>query len=1044
MSSSSSILQYLSSNSNSQNVSQTNNSAKRNAYDNGRLEHSSDRTDDSPCDNERIITVNRQVIVFDDNWIKTQPTNESKVIQSASQGEAILLEAEQDETEFLNSNQHQVLSPGKTKSLNTVTDIMNMISPDELDENTEQTRSKPTTDKKISPSKTRTQTNIIQSPIKTSTLPMNKTANGENRKSTSKVSRTSKSISQSRSRSPNRTTNKRQAPSMTSTGAFHFVTPGEHQQEKSSKKVPRSKSHRSPIKDDCKRITSSDDEESETDHLNSNALKLKLKEEKRIGKKKGELLNQLHENYEELLEKYAQAENTIDQLRFQPKPFSDTTPRSTTSEHHVHIIQQPTVNMTNLRASGVYHSIDYSPFSTIRPLASSTTTPVRKSISPAYSEEVITPETYTVNLLVQTRTLGNKMKSFLTLMTTDQLSLAEQKQVYENIKQDYEKLVRTLDKKKGGDNYRNIDLDGDINTELDSMKYLLKEIVERITNNLLGKSGENSPTEQRTRLTLDGSHSSPLSARSSLCNHNDLMDQYKKLLNAVNSESTDRIDQRAVRINELENDPQQMKTNISMHDSSRSSLYDHQTPTKSKQKPYVYVSGGSDEEQQLSHSITPIPMVKNIESTSYEPDYIAPSSVKRHEYRIEEEIYRNGQSPSAKKRTPINRQDYENFEKTTRPKRKTRPEQKAKIMNDRQYNKQSSPVILSDAARYLNSSMKTRVNDYDSGIGTTNLTKLSHDSKLYTSTMDESHFHSFDEEQESISSSNSSNSDFADSRSPYRFDNSLSNRRKTQGRYDPHSSSMKTRVVGSVDPLPPTPSISKRAHRSDHTWKPTRMPLHHRARLIPVHRSTSSGRHEIESSKMKYSHSFASPKRSTQHSSYYQQTLPSSSPQKIYRSSLYISRPNTYGLVQENVSQNKFNGLYVDSQTGIVYRHESKKTASPTRVYCELPSQEKLHHCTECGTMTNYHHRHHFNSTVRQVPSHVDDLGYDSGYGERNKWDRYNDNVASSDTDSDLTQNNPEASQLDEVYNRAEKVLYNAQNLSRHINRQLKLTLATI
>ncbi|CAF4751853.1 unnamed protein product, partial [Rotaria socialis] len=110
-------------------------------------------------------------------------------------------------------------------------------------------------------------------------------------------------------------------------------------------------------------------------------------------------------------------------------------------------------------------------------------------------------------------------------------------------------------------------------------------------NNLLGKSGENSPTEQRTRLTLDGSHSSPLSARSSLCNHNDLMDQYKKLLNAVNSESTDRIDQRAVRINELENDPQQMKTNISMHDSSRSSLYDHQTPTKSKQKPYVYVSG---------------------------------------------------------------------------------------------------------------------------------------------------------------------------------------------------------------------------------------------------------------------------------------------------------------------------------------------------------------------------------------------------------------------------------------------------------------------
>lgn len=45
-------------------------------------------------------------------------------------------------------------------------------------------------------------------------------------------------------------------------------------------------------------------------------------------------------------------------------------------------------------------------------------------------------------------------------METDQLSLAEQKQVYENIKQDYEKLVRTLDKKKLDDSFRHINLDG--------------------------------------------------------------------------------------------------------------------------------------------------------------------------------------------------------------------------------------------------------------------------------------------------------------------------------------------------------------------------------------------------------------------------------------------------------------------------------------------------------------------------------------------------------------------------------------------------------
>ncbi|CAF4685258.1 unnamed protein product, partial [Rotaria magnacalcarata] len=69
----------------------------------------------------------------------------------------------------------------------------------------------------------------------------------------------------------------------------------------------------------------------------------------------------------------------------------------------------------------------------------------------------------------------------------------------------------------------------------------------------------------------------------------------------------------------------------------------------------------------------------------------------------------------------------------------------------------------------------------------------------------------------------------------------------------PHSSCMEARVAGSFDSHTPTSSISKRAHRSDHTWKPQRMSSHHRARLLPLHRSTSSGRHEIESSKMKYS-----------------------------------------------------------------------------------------------------------------------------------------------------------------------------------------------
>ena len=40
------------------------------------------------------------------------------------------------------------------------------------------------------------------------------------------------------------------------------------------------------------------------------------------------------------------------------------------------------------------------------------------------------------------------MKSFLTLMDANQLSLAEQRQVYETIKEDYEKLVQAFDRKR--------------------------------------------------------------------------------------------------------------------------------------------------------------------------------------------------------------------------------------------------------------------------------------------------------------------------------------------------------------------------------------------------------------------------------------------------------------------------------------------------------------------------------------------------------------------------------------------------------------------
>ncbi|CAF0964089.1 unnamed protein product [Adineta ricciae] len=88
-----------------------------------------------------------------------------------------------------------------------------------------------------------------------------------------------------------------------------------------SKIVSSSANNPSPSKLNQNPLSSSDDnseDEVETNNLKEDDLKRKLKEEKRQSKRTAEILHKLHENYEELLEKYAQAENTIDQLRFQP------------------------------------------------------------------------------------------------------------------------------------------------------------------------------------------------------------------------------------------------------------------------------------------------------------------------------------------------------------------------------------------------------------------------------------------------------------------------------------------------------------------------------------------------------------------------------------------------------------------------------------------------------------------------------------------------------------------------------------------------------
>jgi hypothetical protein len=57
----------------------------------------------------------------------------------------------------------------------------------------------------------------------------------------------------------------------------------------------------------------------------------------------------------------------------------------------------------------------------------------------------------------------------------------------------------------------------DLNQELDSMKQLLKEIVKRITDNLLGKSSSGSENGRQSRLTRDGSGSHSVMIKKMFC-----------------------------------------------------------------------------------------------------------------------------------------------------------------------------------------------------------------------------------------------------------------------------------------------------------------------------------------------------------------------------------------------------------------------------------------------------------------------------------------------------------------------------------------------
>ncbi|CAF0964107.1 unnamed protein product [Adineta ricciae] len=632
-------------------------------------------------------------------------------------------------------------------------------------------------------------------------------------------------------------------------------------------------------------------------------------------------------------------------------------------------------------------------------------------------------ETVKLDLLIQSKTLGDNMKSLLTLMSANQVNQTEQKQVYENIKQDYEQLIRKLEQKKQTGNFNDVDLDGDLNTELELMKQLLREIASRITGNLFGKSNNNSPTDRRSVPIYEDSHSSQYD-RSSLCNHDDLMEQYKKLLTAVNTENTDQNDRMKSMMDELETDLK--KSQITSPRLCPPDLFPNQIVEDNKQKAYVYTSAGSDDEPSQSDNISPIPFTKSVESTSAELHYIPSSSVEQHQHKIQEEPSKPKISPRrATKKTASSTQEYHRLGDIRKPEPKD-------ILSDVEQMRQSSLVLPNDATRNSYCSIKTRVQDCDSGIGTNTVTKLASDSK-HTSPIDESQLHSLDEDQVSISSSLHSSG--TDSGSLYRkhnkrFTNPTLRQRKQDHQSTDYSylSEIDTYVTHPFDPLPQLPPHNKKLLRSNQVWKPQRTSSPQRARIGFVHRSASIGVGDIEKYKTKLHH----PLNATQiHSEV--KTQPT-----VHRSSLLINH------TPEKSNLDPIDKFYFDSNKRVIYRYRTNEPRNSITVDQSAISQKKVYRCGKCGSVTPYHHRRHGTSVTRESATQADDLGYESGHKQRNQPYRYTQSISSSESDSDLSANYLQMIALNEAYERAEKVENCSQRLSRYITRQLRLALTLI
>ncbi len=80
--------------------------------------------------------------------------------------------------------------------------------------------------------------------------------------------------------------------------------------------------------------------------------------------------------------------------------------------------------------------------------------------------ELVVEQSSKLGILVQVRVLEDKMQAFVTLVNENQLDKDEKRQVFENIRSDYEMLLKNYEEAKKHENDMNISFGNDLDMDL--------------------------------------------------------------------------------------------------------------------------------------------------------------------------------------------------------------------------------------------------------------------------------------------------------------------------------------------------------------------------------------------------------------------------------------------------------------------------------------------------------------------------------------------------------------------------------------------------